>query len=128
MSEGTEAAKNKQMLETMYARLLSGDLAGFLEGVSDDVITHQSPLLPYGGVYHGKQALASLLTERIFALIDGPKITMVAPLMAADHRVIASFTVPARRTGEELRILEQATIKNGKVVELWVFYFDPSLM
>lgn len=128
MSESTEAEKNRQMLETMYARLLSGDLAGFLDGVSDDVVTHQSPVLPYGGVYDGKQALASLLAERIFPLIDGSKIKMIAPLMAADDRVIASFTVPARRTGQELRLLEQSTIKNGKVVELRVFYFDPSLM
>ena len=128
MSDASEAEKNRQMLETMYACMLSGDLAGVLEGVSDDVITHQSPVLPYGGVYHGKQALASLLAETIFPLIDGAMIKMTAPLMAADDRVIASFTVPARRTGKDLVLLEQSTLRNGKVVELRVYYFDPSLM
>ena len=128
MSESSQATKNKQLLESLYERLLGGDLPGFLAGVDDDVVTHQSPLLPYGGVYKGKQALQSLLTERIFQLIDGSRIKMVAPLMAGDDRVIASFTVPARRTGELLNLLEQATVNNGKVVELRVFYFDPSLM
>jgi ketosteroid isomerase-like protein len=128
MSENLEAAKNIQMLEIMYARLTSGDLAGFLEGLSDDVISHQSPLLPYGGVYKGKQAIATMLAERILPLLDGSKTKMIAPLMAADDRVISSWTVQAHRTGEVLRLLEHATIKNGKVVELRVFYFDPSLM
>ena len=122
------SAENRQQLEAMYACLLSGDLAGFLAGCADDVVTHQSPMLPYGGVYHGKKALEKLLSQTIFPLIDGAKIRAVAPLMAGDDRVIASFAVPATRTGKELTLLEQATVRDGKVIELKVFYFDPSLM
>lgn len=128
MSDSSDATKNKLLLQTMYACMLAGDLTGFLSGVDDNVITHQSPALPYGGVYRGKQALASLLAETIFPLIDGTKIKMIAPLIADDHRVIATFTVPAKKTGKELMLLEQATISNGKVVELRVFYFDPTVM
>jgi uncharacterized protein len=128
MSASIETSKNIQMMESIYTRLTSGDLNGFIDGLSDDVISHQSPLLPYGGVYKGKQAIETMLKEKILPLLDGSKTKMIAPLMAADDRVISSWTVQAYRTGEVLRLLEHATIKNGKVVELRVFYFDPSLM
>jgi SnoaL-like domain len=128
MSESVEAAKNIQMLENMYTCLNSGNLAGFLDGLSDDVQSHQSPLLPYGGVYKGKQGIEKMLKEKILPLLDPSKTKMIAPMMAADNRVISSWTVQAYRTGEMLRLLEHATIENGKVVELRVFYFDPSLM
>lgn len=128
MADHDVSAANKEKMQTMYGRMLAGDLPGFLAGVDDNVVTHQSPALPYGGVYHGKTALEKLLSEKIFPLIDGTRISMIAPLMAGDDRVIASFTVPSRRTGEELRLLEQATFHNGKVIEIRVFYFDPTLM
>ena len=122
------SAENKKRMEAMYACLLSGDLPGFLAGCAEDVVTVQSPALPYGGVYHGREALGKQLAETSFPLIEGDKIKAVAPLRAGDDRVIASFTVPSRRTGKELQLLEQATFRDGKVVELKVFYFDPTLM
>ncbi len=93
-----------------------------------DLVVHEAGGLPYSGEYHGPQGFRELLAKmnESLELTAGP-ITR-DPL--SDDTVVSRFrlTFTARTSGEsvEMDLVELYKVHDGLIVELDVYYKDPS--
>ena len=117
--------KNRAIAEAMYKAGIAQDYEGFMEGLSDDLVIDEPDFLPYRGIYHKKDFLS--LMEKINRFMDLSKITLHY-LIADGDRVAACLGIPDTTTGELTHFLEQCTFRDGKIVELKLFYYNPCTM
>lgn len=120
----TEASKQK-VLE-MYAAASSGNLAGALACMADDIVVIEPPYLPYGGIYRGKAEF-----QKLFALIGehGDLSTVKMNYAVAEgDKVFVSLGFVDRKTGKRMDLVEQSIVRDGKIVEMKIFYFDAGSM
>jgi hypothetical protein len=113
---------NKRIVEGMYAAGARGDFQGVMACMDENVEVIEPPYLPYGGTYKGIAAFQKLLGI-ISEYADLTKIK-VAYSVAENDRVIGILQILDRKTGKNLQLAEQSTLRNGKVVEMKIFYFD----
>ena len=115
--------ETRRVVTEMYDAALGGDLAGFFERIDPDVVTHEPPFLPYGGSYSGRPALMQLLGDEVSRHLDiaHPKIDRI---VVDGDRAFTVIRLRCQATGEETLLAEEAVVRQGKVVELRVFYFD----
>jgi ketosteroid isomerase-like protein len=115
--------ETRRVVTEMYGAALRGDLAGFFTYIDPGVVTHEPPFLPYGGSYSGLGSLMALLGEQVIRHLDitQPKIDRI---VADGERAFTVIRLRCQATGEEALLAEEAVVRDGKVVELRVFYFD----
>jgi hypothetical protein len=118
--------RNRAIVTALYAAGASGDVQGLMSHLADDVEVHEPEYLPYGGVYRGKEEFVGLL-GKIVDYMDVTKLT-VHYLVADGARVIAVLGAPDAKTGQLNHFAEQSTLRDGKVVEMRLFYYDPQAM
>jgi hypothetical protein len=93
-----------------------------------EFVAYEAGGLPYSGEYHGPQGFFDLLakmTEGLeFTLGPAPQCLLEGDSVAVRSRV----TFTARDTGKsvEMPLVEVYTVRDGLIVELDVFYKDPS--
>ena len=93
-----------------------------------DLVVHEAGGLPYGGEYYGPQGFRELLTKmnESMELTAGPVTRDCLP----DDTVVSRFrlTFTARTSGEsvEMGLAELYKIRDGLIVDLDVYYKDPS--
>ena len=117
--------ESRRVIEAMYAAAISGDMVAFDQVIDDDAQFHEPDCLPYGGSYRGKAALVELF-QRVAKYLDFPTIKLHYILAEGEH-VISSLELTGQN-GRLLKLLEEAVIHNGKVVDLRIYLFDPSLV
>lgn len=115
--------ETRRVVTQMYDAAVSGDMAGFFACIDSEVVTHEPSFLPYGGSYAGIGALMELLSKEVSQHLDitQPKIDRI---VADGDRAFTVIRLRCQATGEETLLAEEAVVRNGKVVELRVFYFD----
>lgn len=115
--------ETRRVVTQMYDAAVSGDMAGFFACIDPEVVTHEPSFLPYGGSYAGIGALMELLSKDVSQHLDitQPKIDRI---VADGDRAFTVIRLRCQATGEETLLAEEAVVRNGKVVELRVFYFD----
>ncbi|MEU6008334.1 nuclear transport factor 2 family protein [Streptomyces sp. NPDC047453] len=96
------------------------------ELVAEDFVANEPGSLPYRGQHHGPRGLRGLLRQvnELFALsIESVRVTDAGP-----DRALADVGIrlASRTTGKQLgtRVLELYRVRDGKLVELDVFYQD----
>lgn len=117
---------SKDIVLKMYAAAGSGDVAGAIACMDDNVTVIEPPYLPYGGTYQGKQEFL-----RLFGLIGeyGDLSTVKMHYAVAEgDLVFVALQFIDRKTGKPMQLVEQSTVKNGKIVEMKIFYFDAGSM
>ena len=87
----------------IYEALGRGDVAAVLGAMADDVEWHEAAGMPYGGVYHGGEAVA----ENVFGPImrDIPNFAVVAEEFVGSGdtvAVVVRYTGTGRATGKQL--------------------------
>jgi uncharacterized protein len=93
-----------------------------------DLVVHEAGGLPYSGEYHGPQGFRDLLAQmnESMELTPGPVTRDCLP----DDTVVSRFrlTFTARTSGEsvEMGLVELYKVRDGQIVELDVYYQDPS--
>jgi ketosteroid isomerase-like protein len=93
-----------------------------------DFVVRPAGGLPFSREYHGPQGFFELLTtmNQRLQLTPGP----IAVHSLSDDTVVARFrlTFISRRSGDrvEMDLVEIYTVRDGLIVELDVFYKDPS--
>jgi ketosteroid isomerase-like protein len=125
MTTGTDSLteRNRAMVQEMYAAVTErADIQEFMAHVSDDVVVHEPPYLPYGGDYAGKEAFLALF-GKVAAALDTRTITLES-IIADGDKVMAFVRACTKPTGEIARLVEESTIRDGKVVDIRVYYFD----
>ena len=120
-------SSNIDLARRFHDAVVSGDIDAVRDCVSDDFVLHEPPSLPYGGDYHGHEESARLgaVLSEVWEGTDNVEVTL---LDAGDDRVLSLVEgdVVARATGTpvSLRIAEIHTIRDGKIVDARVFYWD----
>jgi ketosteroid isomerase-like protein len=128
MMTGTESLteRNRAIVQAMYEAGQRGDVEALASFVTDDIVVDEPPFLPYGNVYKGKQEFLRLF-ETIAKFLDVSQLR-VHYLIADGERVATCLGVPDLTTGKPVSLLEQSTLKDGKVTHLKLFYNDPGTM
>jgi hypothetical protein len=114
--------RNRQIVVDFYAAGVRGDLEAFVSYMSDDFVLYEPPFLPYGGAYHGKQAMLEGFAK-IGEYLDVSGLE-VDHLVADGEHVIGILRAPDRATGELVLIAEESTLRRGKIVEMRVFFHE----
>jgi hypothetical protein len=125
MSDSTSS--NRATLQNMFAAIAGGDptaIGEAMQGVFDPaVVIHESEGLPYGGDYHGLAGLFEVSAK------VGEKLVAEAPKslhLVVDGDFAVSMTQIPWRDGRqpEMLVSEWYRFENGKVVEIWPFYWN----
>ncbi len=122
----TQTAESKCIVEEMYAAGARNDFEGVMKCMDKDVVVIEPPYLPYGGTYKGIGEFQRLLGI-ITAYADLSTVRLQYAVAEGD-RVMAVLNILDKGTGKDLHLAEQSTVRNGKVVEMKIFYFDAGSM
>jgi hypothetical protein len=94
----------------------------------DEFVAYEAGGLPYSGEYHGPQGFFDLLakmTEDLeLTLGPAPQCLLAGDSVAVRSRL--TFTSRASGKSVEMRLVEVYTVRDGLIVELDVYYKDPS--
>ena len=113
--------RNKEMVRQIYEASLKGDAEALPNAMHADFEEIVPPILPWGGVHRGPVAFKKVL-PLVAAAMDFSSIKLIS--LAADGDRVAAL-LNARAVGEEeLWITEQWLLRDGKVLQLMVFYHD----
>jgi uncharacterized protein len=109
-------------------RFMAGDAQQRRRLLDRNVIVHAAGGLPYSGEYRGPQGFFELLTRmrEVLVLAPGPisHHALTANTVAACFRL--TFTARASGASVEMGLVELYTVRDGLIVELDVYYKDPS--
>jgi ketosteroid isomerase-like protein len=125
VSSATITEQNRAIAEAMYKAGIAQDYEGFMAGLADDLVINEPDFLPYRGIFYKKDFLS--LMEKINRFMDLSNITLHY-LIADGDRVAACLGIPDQSTGELTHFLEQCTFRDGKVVDIKLFYYNPCTM
>ena len=117
--------QSKRILQTMYAAAISGDMVTFNALVDDDAQFHEPGCMPYGGSYRGKKSLVDLFMQ-VGKYLNYATIK-IDYMLADGANVITAIQIKATN-GNDVRVLEEALVRDGKVVDLRIFLSDPALV
>jgi ketosteroid isomerase-like protein len=118
--------RNRAVVEKLYACAQSGDLASIAPLLAEDIVVDEPLFLPYGKVYRGAQEFAGLL-GLIGQYLDLTRVTVHYTIADGD-RVAACLGIPDVTTGEMTHFIEQSTLRDGRIVEMKLFYYDAQSM
>lgn len=110
------------------AALREKDMDGVSELLHDDFVVFEAGGLPYSGHYRGPSGFVDLLTamNEVLELTPGP----IARAAVDDSMVVSRFRLrfTARVSGRstEMSIVELYRVSHGRIIELDVYYKDPS--
>lgn len=118
---------NLDAVNQFYATFGAGDLDACAQLLTEDVVVHEPPELPYGGEYSGhsgfKEMITTIVTEFELAITD------VVATEAPDGRVVGliRLTFTNRESGDavETRMVEVYTLRDGLIAEIDVYYWTP---
>ena len=119
------------IVRRLYEDARVGDWEAVAGSMSEDLVIHEAPALPYGGEWRGRHALRDLYAH-VVGHWDAPVIEQDALTSDGDGNVVAlvRLTTTSRHSGERVthRIAEVNRVEQGKVVEMRIFYFDEALV
>lgn len=117
---------NVEIVRSIYAAGLAGDLQGMLRHVDPEIRCYEAASLPYGGEYHGHEGFSRLMmavfsswasfTAEVKDMLDaGPTVIALIQLRV---------TLKESNRLVEMPIAEIWTLRDGKAIELRPFYWD----
>jgi len=120
----TEASQ--ALMERMYGAAIRGDFADVLSCLGEDLVVNEPPFLPYGRTYRGLDGFGELIAN-VTQVLDVSKM-IVDRYVSQGDRVIGIIRMPDLRTGEHILLAEESLIRDGKVVEIWVYFHETRTM
>lgn len=119
---------NTDAVNQFYVAFGTGDLDACAQLLTEDVVVHEPPELPYGGEHSGrsgfKELITAIVTDFELVVTDGPVATE-----APDGRVVgllrATFTNRESRDVVDMRLVEVHTLRDGLIAEIDVYYWTP---
>ncbi|HTK61679.1 MAG TPA: nuclear transport factor 2 family protein [Pseudonocardia sp.] len=120
----TEASQ--ALMERMYGAAIKGDFDDVLSCLSDDLVVNEPPFLPYGRVYRGLEGFGDLIAN-VTQVLDVSRM-IVDRYVSQGDRVIGIIRMPDLRTGEHILLAEESLIRDGKVVEIVVYFHETRSM
>ena len=96
----------------------------------DEFVIHAAGGLPYSGDYHGRAEFLELLMKiyEVLELTPSPEMQYLVDDQQEKAVLYYRLTFTARASGEsvEMSVAELFSVRDGLIVELDVFYMNPS--
>jgi ketosteroid isomerase-like protein len=106
----------------MYDAAKRGDLDTFVAALSPDVVVIEPAFLAYGGTYRGVEGFLSLFADLAATFhVAGLNVDRV---IAHGDIVLGFLRMPLADQKSVLDVIEQSTVRNGKVTEMRIFVHD----
>ncbi len=122
---------NTELLQSFEDEFVAGNIDYVLSILDDDIVVHECDHVPYPGDHRGKDGFLKL-AEAFNECWDIQSDLSLDIMPAGDDRVLVMvrFDAIAKHTGKpiELRIAELYTIKQGKLADIVVHYWDTAAM
>jgi ketosteroid isomerase-like protein len=122
---------NVQVIQRILGCMGSGDPISAVQALLDvcdpDVVLIEPDALPYGGTYHGPNALLEVLAQMAAFVPDMTQTTVETVIGAGDDVVVRMrmpWLAPGAEEVTEMPICEWWRFRDGKVVEIRPFLFD----
>jgi ketosteroid isomerase-like protein len=116
-----EGERSKSVVMDMYAAGTRGDVEGMLNLMADEAFVLNEPsFLPYGGTYRTQKGMLEAFTK-IAEYLDVSSVE-VDHMVAEGDRVFAVSYAVDRGSGERVLAAEEYLVRDGKIVEMRVFY------
>jgi ketosteroid isomerase-like protein len=125
------ASDAMKVVERFEELFMEGDLQAVLEVVAEDIVTYEAPSLPYAGEHVGHDGWLHL--AEAFNATWEPTGELHCEFLDCGHNVVAArveLDVVARATGKpvQLRIAEFHKVRDGKIQETTIYYWDTAAM
>ena len=118
---------NAELLRSFEDEFVAGNIEYVLSILDDDIVVHECDHVPYPGNHRGKDGFLKL-AEAFNACWDIQSELDLEILPAGEEKVLVMvrFDAVAKQTGRpiELRIAELYTIKDGRLADIVVHYWD----
>jgi ketosteroid isomerase-like protein len=114
--------RNRRTVQEMYDAGMRGDFEKVMACLDQNLVVDEPPFLPYAGLYRGFDGFQRLMSE-ISKFLDLSAMKLQY-LVADGDRVFGILAVVDRATGEDVLLAEQSTLRDGKVIEMRIFYYD----
>ena len=119
-----DAEQNKQVVKGAYEGLAGGDVKAFLGVLHPEIEIHEPDALPFGGTYRGTEEILGFMGKAAQVLAPGQ--LEVEHLVAEGDHVVAVIRL-GLQSGGDARVTEHWLMRDGKAVEVRVFWFDPTV-
>ncbi|BBY25809.1 nuclear transport factor 2 family protein [Mycobacterium stomatepiae] len=113
---------NLALVTSMYEAVKHGDLDTFVAALSPDIVVIEPAFLPYGGTYRGVDKFLSLFGD-LAATFDVAGLS-VDRVIADGETVLGFLRMPLADQKSVLDVIEQSTIRDGRVTEMRIFVHD----
>jgi uncharacterized protein len=131
MAMGTRENDNISLVKRFYQYLDENDREGaYANIVAEDCVLHESGVLPYGGIYRGRDLVKDTLAG-VMAGFDEFECEIRNYLGGGDEVVVhlnISGVGQKSRKPFSVPLMELWRIRDGKVVELRPFLFDAAMI
>lgn|SRR5690625_4506938 len=122
---------NVALIQSFEDAFVAGDMDYILSILDDDITIYESDSVPYPGTFRGKEGF--LEVARLMTSVWDITSELDLEIMpAGDDRVlvIVEFEARSHSTGNPvtIRIAEIYTVRDNKIAEIQVFYWDPKAM
>ncbi len=121
---------SRQIIEKIYDDISQGNLSGVLPVLDEHIAIHLAGSLPWGGEFHGRNGFMSMISRR-FQLWETYQKSSLHYFLSdseADNRIIVTGEINGKLTTATdsivLSFVDLWRLKNGKVIDYMVFYFD----
>jgi hypothetical protein len=118
--------KNRAIVEELYGCVAAGTPEKIATLMAEDVVILEPGYLPYGKTWNGLGEFGELF-GMIGQFLDLSEIK-VHYLIADGDRVAAAIGIRDADNGEWCDFIEQSTLRDGKIVEMKLFYHDAQTM
>ncbi|HEY9415955.1 MAG TPA: nuclear transport factor 2 family protein [Pseudonocardia sp.] len=118
--------KNRAIVEELYGCVAAGTPEKIAVLMAEDVVILEPGYLPFGKTWRGQGEFGELFGA-IGQFLDLSEIR-VNYLIADGDRVAAALSIRDLENGEWCDLIEQSTLRDGKIVELKLFYHEAQTM
>ena len=111
------SADNIEVVRSIYEAFGRGDVDAVFGAMSDNIEWDESPGMPYGGVYHGRDEIVTKVFGPILTDVDGFTADPEEILSLDENRVLAQgqHAGQGARGMVDARFIHIWTIQDGKV-------------
>jgi hypothetical protein len=112
------------VVKSVYEALGHGDMAGVLGAMADDIAWYEAEGMPYGGLYHGKDAVVENVLGPITRDIPNFAVTPEEFIASGDTvAVVVRYTGTGKDTGKalDLPVVHVWEVRDGKLAQFRQF-------
>ena len=116
--------QNIELVRGLYEAFGRGDVPAVLGGMADDIEWYEAEGMPYGGVYHGGEAVAQNVFGPLTRDIPDFAVTPEEFIASGDAvAVVARYTGTGKATGKplDLSVVHVWDVRDGKIARFRQF-------